>query len=540
MFDDEGESAAHQGAKGSINASKGLQRRHNASIKLRKDKRDDQIEKKRRQGTGDEYGVDAEPPPLESGGPLDPLAYTQNSSPASIPLVLLPQFVEMAKSNDDRFIFHGTLMIRKLLSVDTNPPITEVAQTGVIPVLISHMGRDDYTQLQFEATWALTNLTSGALEHTNTVLECGAVPYFIRLLSSPSLDCREQATWAIGNLAGEGAKVRDYVLSLGAMEPLLRIVNSPCDKITFTRNTTWALSNLCRGKPQPPLHVVASSIPVFAGLLNHHDDEVVVDAAWALSYISDGPHDRVQAVLDAGVLERIVQLLQSSITPMQIPAIRTIGNVVTGNDLQTQAVINAGALPPMHFLLNHPKRSVRKETCWTLSNITAGNREQIQAVINANLFPHIIVCTQALEFEVKKEAVWAIANATSGGSVEQVNYLLSIGTIQPLCDLLNLYDPKIIAVSLEALENMLQVGDEERCMGNLPSNPVADAIVAAGGLDSIERLQGHNEGEVYQHCATILRCYFPHVTQGINIVPETFQDFDIGGPGSGAPQYFNF
>ena len=46
-------------------------------------------------------------------------------------------------------------------------------------------------------------------------------------------------------------------------------------------------------------------------LVNNHDKEVVSDACWALSYLTDGSVERIQAVLDSGVAPRLVQLLGS-------------------------------------------------------------------------------------------------------------------------------------------------------------------------------------------------------------------------------------
>lgn len=75
---------------------------------------------------------------------------------------------------------------------------------------------------------------------------------------------------------------------------------------------------------------------------------------------------------------------------MKTPALRTIGNIVTGDDLQTQVAVNCGLLTQMGHLLLNQKRSIRKEACWTISNVTAGNAAQIQVFIN-NLYSFLII-----------------------------------------------------------------------------------------------------------------------------------------------------
>lgn len=89
----------------------------------------------------------------------------------------------------------------------------------------------------------------------------------------------------------------------------LRVL-SKTTRLSMTRNAVWALSNLCRGKnPAPAFAKVAPCLPVLAHLLNHTDFDVLADACWALSYLSDGPNDKIQAVIDAGVCRRLVELL---------------------------------------------------------------------------------------------------------------------------------------------------------------------------------------------------------------------------------------
>ena len=154
---------------------------------------------------------------------------------------------------------------------------------------------------------------------------------------------------------------------------------------------------------QPQFDQLRDALPVLARLLHSNDEEVLTDACWALSYLSDGTNDKIQAVIDAGVARRLVELLLHNSAAVLIPALRTVGNIVTGDDVQTQIVINCQALPCLLNLLQQGhKKSIKKEACWTISNIIAGNKDQIQAIIDAQIIGPLIHLLAEAEFDIKK------------------------------------------------------------------------------------------------------------------------------------------
>lgn len=421
----------------------------------------------------------------------------------------LPKMMEMIQSPDFDNRLNATVKFRQVLSKEHNPPIDFVIQSGVIPTLVEFMKEGNPDMLQLEAAWALTNIASGSSEQTRVVVESGAVPHFVQLLYSQSLEVKEQAIWALGNVAGDSTTYRDYVLKSGAMEPVLSLFNTT--KLSLIRTATWTLSNLCRGKnPQPNWSVVQQAIPTLAKLIYSVDPETLVDASWAVSYLSDGTSEAIQAVIDARIPHRLVELLDHDSTLVQTPALRAIGNIVTGNDLQTQCMINAGVLHHMGPLLNSPKETLRKEACWTISNITAGNPEQIQAVIDANLIPPIIRLLKEGDYKTKKEACWVISNASSGGltNPDQIRFLVSQGCIKPLCDLLSVGDSKIVEVTLDSLMNILKIGEMDKDQRNSTTNEYAVYIEEAGGMEKIFNCQANSNEAIYNKAYNIIEKYF--------------------------------
>jgi len=437
----------------------------------------------------------------------------------------LETIVQNAASDQPEVQLSAVQAARKLLSSDRNPPIDDLIASGILPILVHCLTCVDNPSLQFEAAWALTNIASGTSAQTQAVVQAGAVPLFLQLLNSPHQNVCEQAVWALGNIIGDGPQCRDYVIGLGIVKPLVSFIN-PNVPLTFLRNVTWVIVNLCRNKdPPPPTEMIQEILPALCCLIHHEDTNILVDTVWALSYLTDGGNDQIQMVIDSKVVPFMVPLLAHQEVKVQTAALRALGNIVTGTDEQTQTVLNCGALMYFQGLLSHHKAKINKEAVWFLSNITAGNQLQVQAVIDAGLVPLIIHHLDKSDFQTQKEAAWAISNLTISGRKDQVAFVVTQGVLAPLCNLLSVKDTQVIQVVLDGLNNILKMADDE-------VDTICTLIEECGGLDKLEALQNHENEDIYKLAYEIIDSYFGGSDEeDLGIVPAQNEQgftFDAG------------
>lgn len=197
--------------KKAVDPDAGRRRRDETRTQIRKAKKEGQLAKRRAAAAPTGGNV------TSNGG--DSMEQQDNKTPlptlADIP-GLIGTLQNASCSQQDRL--NAVRAIRRMLSVPDNPPVKQLIDRGVLPVLIRYLSADDDATLQFETSWALTNLAS--TDFTRVVVEAGALPGLVRLLECPTADVREQAAWCLGNIAGDCPELRDRVLQSGALGSL--------------------------------------------------------------------------------------------------------------------------------------------------------------------------------------------------------------------------------------------------------------------------------------------------------------------------------
>jgi len=189
---------------------------------------------------------------------------------------------------------------------------------------------------------------------------------------------------------------------------------------------------------------------------------------------------RIEAIIETGIVGRLVYLLNSPNSSIQTAVLRTVGNIATGDDSQTQKLLEAGVLPTLCTLLDNSKRKiVLKEVIWTISNI-AFTAEQIQAIIDAQIIPRLVGSLQSPEKEICTEATWAITNMIRYGTDAQIQYLvISADCVGPLSENVQSEDGITVTKALEGLLSIIRCGERQKHKNNgiNPYSQVFDDVI---------------------------------------------------------------
>lgn len=429
-------------------------------------------------------------------------------------------------SNNLEDIYRGTYDCRIKLSVDVNPPIQEIILSGIVPRFVELLDKNFYIKFEdntlsqkcrFEAAWVITNIASGNSEQTKYVVTVGAIPLLVKMVSEEDEMLLDQSVWALSNIAGDGEKFRDIIIEVGALPKTLNLISkymSSSGNIKILRNLVWLVSNLNRGRsPVPLLENMKNSFSIIEKVVHINDQDLVSDSFWCLSYLADASSEMTDLILKSSVMKRLLELLDSFCNDLTkeegdnklskicagaiCPIIRTLGNIVTGDEEQTNSIIRMGFLQyfqPIFYLYQNQKLPrIRKEICWLISNITAGTESQITYIFESNLLGVIIDSVNKHDLIIKNEAGIALFNllyfCKTNPNPKYLQKLIEMGAIYALHNYLKAVRnlPESQSRILDCVRYMLEAGDKIK--QKFGTNPVIQIMIDSKFIDEIEDLQ---------------------------------------------------
>ncbi|XP_011049559.1 PREDICTED: importin subunit alpha-like [Acromyrmex echinatior] len=236
------------------------------------------------------------------------------------------------------------------------------------------------------------------------------------------------------------------------------------------------------------------------------NDTMEADICRTLSYLTDGFIDNVQAIMETvDILPKLLECLILRKETIVIPALRTVGNIVTiGDDAHKNAVISAGGLSRLGDVLRYylciDEEDIVKEAFWVIFKMV-DNTDRIQSVMNADLLPLLI---EGLQFgNAQKIATWIVIALITRGTIQHLIQLIQAGVLQAFCNLLESNNCLNIINALIGMAEILHAAEK---VGQ--AEKLAIMIEKFGGLDKIEDLQYHKNERIYTESLAIINAYF--------------------------------
>lgn len=456
-------------------------KRMEVTVQLRKQKREEQVQSKRR---------------------ID-----QDSKTTDADLQRLPEYAKEIKSGI--YNFETIRNVRYLCNKEKNPPLDEIVKADIIQDLIKICTMKQHSDLHVESLWILTNIASGQSCNVQLLLEHNVLPVCVETIKSTDLEIKDQTIWLLANIAGDCDPFKLAVLESGILPWLLELF-VPTTNTKFLRNATWTLSNMCRGRVKPTLELATIVLPyILRLLLTCQDVEVLSNLLYTLQYISDDDsfnNSKVQKIIELGMCETIVKFLQHPSVEIYPVALQIVGNIFTGDDLQMQGMLNCNPLQYFPIFICNPQSSIRMTVYWSISNVMAGNEYQIQTILNIGVMDTLMKNFQHEKFLNQREIAFAFTNFTNRANTQQLEILMSEKErmIAFYCKMLTLPDNAIVQAVLQSLEVYL---------GKF-GNTATTLIEECGGLYTLEHLQKHENEAIYDMAVSLLTRFFNEEDQG--------------------------
>jgi len=220
----------------------------------------------------------------------------------------------------------------------------------LIPTLRRLLGSVDNDILNYTC-WALSHLCDGPASHIAAVVTtktpkeapCGLVPRLVQLLHHENWRVTKPALRTIGNIVC--AEYDEDASRNGNMLDISNINSSNNNNNKSSSHTPTDFTDVI-------LECVA--VPRLKSLIAHSNREIQKEACWTLSNIAAGTVDQIQAVIDSGAIQPLVQLVNNKKTDQEVrsEACWVVLNATScGSDQQIGVLVAEGCVSVLGLLL---------------------------------------------------------------------------------------------------------------------------------------------------------------------------------------------
>ena len=250
-------------------------------------------------------------------------------------------------------------------------------------------------------------------DNRQQLVNAGAIPVLVQLLSSPDMDVQYYCTTALSNIAVDAANRKKLAQSESKLvTSLVQLMDSGTPKVQC--QAALALRNLASDEKYQLEIVRNRGLHPLLRLLQSSYIPLILSAVACIRNISIHPLNE-SPIIDAGFLKPLVDLLGSTGNEeIQCHAISTLRNLAASSDRNKQLVLEAGAVQKCKDLVLHVPLSVQSEMTAAIA-VLALSDELKSHLLNLGIFECLIPLTDSESIEVQGNSAAALGNLSSKG-----------------------------------------------------------------------------------------------------------------------------
>ena len=317
---------------------------------------------------------------------------------------LLPQLIQGIQS--DSTIREDCMHLLCLTLENENPPIQKAINLGLglMPLLIDGMNPENEDTR--ETSSFVYGVVASIFEHGSNaqvqrLIKAGVISFLVKALGDEDQeDTVNNSAIAVGQLADKSTQDRDCALNEGIIPPLIEALEkrktsgksrvferlmriSPAEVLV---NISWALSNLCDGKPRPNFDLVKPCIqPLCSLLLDNELEDVLLNVCHTLFDILDRPGENLDIDIDAKVQPRLADLLLHSSFDVRSGALALFGKILEKNESAIDILVpkyQDNALPFVVSYLECTEPGTLSSACLVVRTVTQHNKDSIPTLMD--------------------------------------------------------------------------------------------------------------------------------------------------------------
>lgn len=248
-------------------------------------------------------------------------------------------------------------------------------------------------------------------DNRQQLVNAGAIPVLVQLLSSPDVDVQYYCTTALSNIAVDANNRKKLAQNENRLvQSLVNLMDSSSPKVQC--QAALALRNLASDEKYQLEIVRARGLAPLLRLLQSSYLPLILSAVACIRNISIHPQNE-SPIIDAGFLKPLVDLLGSTENEeIQCHAISTLRNLAASSDRNKQLVLEAGAVQKCKQLVLDVPVSVQSEMTAAIA-VLALSDDLKSHLLNLGVFDVLIPLTASESIEVQGNSAAALGNLSS-------------------------------------------------------------------------------------------------------------------------------